>query len=162
MAKSMSEYVQNGTTYIIDDPTIAPVFVESTAYSAGQYVKHEGNLYKLTAAHAANTTWANTSKTQVLVESEMRTMQGETSDLKSAITQIAEYSDYANLFDKSAVLTDKTLQVGSGKTINDVVDSTGSCVSGIIEVEPSTYYVGYSAFYGVNTAKIYGYNSLGA
>jgi lysophospholipase L1-like esterase len=103
---SMSEYVQNDNKYIIDDPTIAPVFVESTAYAAGQYVKHQGNLYKLTASHAANTTWANTSKTQVLVESEMRTMQGDTSALQNALEQHEEeYNDFSMRVLNDAVLS---------------------------------------------------------
>ncbi|MBO5917364.1 MAG: SGNH/GDSL hydrolase family protein [Oscillospiraceae bacterium] len=59
---------------------IAPDFNAGTAYSAGQYVINpsDGFLYRLTAAHAANVTWANTSK--VLV-----TAGGELADLKSAL-----------------------------------------------------------------------------
>ena len=77
MANSMSQYRQNGVDYIIDDPTVAPVFVESAAYAAGQYVKHQGNLYLFTADHAAGA-WNASEVTQAILGNEV-------SDLKSAL-----------------------------------------------------------------------------
>ena len=48
--------------------TIAPTFDATQAYDAGTFVYYtDGNLYRLTSAHAANVTWANTQKTQVKV-----------------------------------------------------------------------------------------------
>ena len=41
---------------------IAETFDATKAYPAGKYVINEGHLYRLTADHAANVTWANTSK----------------------------------------------------------------------------------------------------
>lgn len=41
---------------------IAETFDATNAYPAGKYVINEGHLYRLTADHAANVTWANTSK----------------------------------------------------------------------------------------------------
>ncbi len=46
----------------ITQADIAPEFNAATAYGQGQFVTYEGVLYRLTADHAANTTWANTSK----------------------------------------------------------------------------------------------------
>ena len=76
MANSMSQYRQNGVDYIIDDPTVAPVFVESAAYAAGKYVKHQGNLYRFTTNHAAGA-WNASEVTQAIIGNEV-------SDLKSA------------------------------------------------------------------------------
>ena len=41
---------------------IAETFDATKAYPAGKYVINSGALYRLTADHAANVTWANTSK----------------------------------------------------------------------------------------------------
>ena len=59
---------------------VAVAFNPSSAYSVGNYVTYQGALYRITAAHAAGTTWADTSKTQVTVSAEL-------SDLKSAFNQ---------------------------------------------------------------------------
>ena len=83
MANSMSQYRQNGVDYIIDDPTVAPVFVESAAYAAGQYVKHQGNLYRFTTNHAAGA-WNASEVTQAILGNEV-------SDLKSALTSVNRY-----------------------------------------------------------------------
>lgn len=63
---SMSIYQQNGVDYVIDDPTVADVFKADTAYSAGQYIKHAGNLYRFLTDHAAGA-WSDSEVTQVLV-----------------------------------------------------------------------------------------------
>lgn len=78
MANSMSQYRQNGVDYIIDDPTTAQVFVETAAYTAGTYVKHQGNMYRFTTDHAAGA-WNASEVTQV-------TLGQEVSDLKSALS----------------------------------------------------------------------------
>lgn len=41
---------------------IATTFNAATVYPAGSYVINDGALYRITADHAANVTWANTSK----------------------------------------------------------------------------------------------------
>ena len=46
---------------------LAPAFDATLEYSAGAYVTYNGGLYRLTAAHATNETWANTSKVAVSV-----------------------------------------------------------------------------------------------
>lgn len=56
----------------------AETFDATKAYSAGKYVINSGALYRLTADHAANTTWANTSKVEVKFGDEL-------TDLKSAL-----------------------------------------------------------------------------
>lgn len=57
---------------------VAAPFAENTAYVVGNYVTYNGNLYRITADHAAGVTWANTAKTQCTVGTELY-------DLKSAI-----------------------------------------------------------------------------
>ena len=59
---------------------IAVEFAAATAYAAGTYVTYDNKLYRITADHAANTTWANTSKVLVTVGKEL-------ADLKSAINE---------------------------------------------------------------------------
>ena len=57
----------------------AGAFDETAVYTAGQYVTYtNGKFYRLTADHAANVTWANTSKVAV-------TTGGELIGLKQAI-----------------------------------------------------------------------------
>lgn len=50
---------------------VAVAFNPSSVYAAGNYVTYNGGLYRITAAHEAGTTWANTSKTQVTVGAEL-------------------------------------------------------------------------------------------
>lgn len=64
---------------------VAAPFDENTVYVAGNYVTNNGNLYRITADHAAGVTWADTAKEQCTVGSEL-------SDLKSAITDVNENS----------------------------------------------------------------------
>ena len=49
----------------------AETFDATKAYSTGQYVINSGSLYRLTADHAANVTWANTSKVEVKFGNEL-------------------------------------------------------------------------------------------
>ena len=64
----------------------APAFAAGTANAAGSYVMYEGDLYLLPDGHTANTTWANTTKTQVTAGGEMVKLAQADSDLKSALT----------------------------------------------------------------------------
>lgn len=61
----------------------APVFNASSTYKAGQYVTYGGVLYRLTADHAADVTWASTSKVA-------SNLGGEVTDLKSALGEHSE------------------------------------------------------------------------
>lgn len=57
----------------------APAFAEATANVAGSYVTYtDGKMYLLPNGHTANTTWANTTKSEVKVG-------GELTDLKGAV-----------------------------------------------------------------------------
>ena len=85
MANSMSEYRQNGVDYIIDDPTVAPVFLDNTDYPAGQYVKHEGNLYKFTTEHPAGA-WNASHVVQT-------NLGQDVCDLNRALSQMSDIYD---------------------------------------------------------------------
>ena len=63
---------------------IAETFDATKAYPAGKYVINSGALYRLTADHAANVTWANTSKVAVNFGDEL-------SSTKSAIVNLNCY-----------------------------------------------------------------------
>lgn len=65
----------------------AVTFDATKAYSAGKYVINNGALYRLTADHAANTTWANTYKEAVKFGDEI-------TEVKTAFNR---YTDYEKL-----------------------------------------------------------------
>ena len=63
---------------------LAPIFDTATAYTAGTYVRNAdgstNKLYRLTSDHAAGAAWADTSKVEVKIGSQI-------TDLKSAISE---------------------------------------------------------------------------
>lgn len=60
----------------------APAFAEATANVAGSYVTYtDGKMYLLPNGHTTNTTWANTTKSEVKVG-------GELTDLKGALNAL--------------------------------------------------------------------------
>ena len=61
---------------------IATTFNAATVYPAGSYVINDSALYRITADHAANVTWANTSKVAT-------NFGAEVTALKSAIKNLA-------------------------------------------------------------------------
>ena len=61
----------------------AETFDATKAYSAGKYVINSGALYRLTADHAANVTWANTSKVEVKFGNELTDVKSAISDIKT-------------------------------------------------------------------------------
>ena len=48
--------------------TIAPEFNASNEYIAGDFVYHEGGLYKIMSDHAAGVTWENTNKASATID----------------------------------------------------------------------------------------------
>ena len=58
--------------------TVAPNFLTTTAYAAGDYVYYNDVLYRFTAAHAAGA-WTGSDATQVVLGNEV-------TDLKSGLT----------------------------------------------------------------------------
>ena len=120
MANSTSKIKANGVSYIINDPTIAPVFNESSSYSAGDYVKHGGNLYRFTADHAAGE-FVTTDCVQV-------TVGGDVRDLKNALI-ISDYVAPA----MGNVEDDGTQSVTTTKTSGMINKSDGT------ETEYSNY-----------------------
>ena len=111
---------------------IADTFNAATAYPAGKYVINDGALYRLTADHAANVTWANTSKVAT-------NLGNETADLKSAISDIKD----ATIADKDIAPTNTTR--GYWDISNDVASiitqSSGSLYAfPAVEVTPGKQY----------------------
>ena len=60
-----------------DITDLAPAFSTSTAYTVGQYVSYDGNIYKCTSAHSAGA-WVAGDFTLVAVASELETKQPKT------------------------------------------------------------------------------------
>lgn len=69
--KGMSVFTHQGEDYTINDPNNAPEFDVTLANEKGEYVYYQGDLYRFNAAHSANTTWANRSKTKVKLGAEL-------------------------------------------------------------------------------------------
>ena len=58
----LSQYDDMVAATAVANGAIATTFNAATVYPAGSYVINDGALYRITADHAANVTWANTSK----------------------------------------------------------------------------------------------------
>ena len=93
----------------------APKFNEASVYSAGQLVIHPTMkaLYKLPDGHAANVTWANTTKVEVTVASEL--------DLKVSTSDIEN--------DLTGTIAGKVLDARQGKVLDDKVSDLKSALS---------------------------------
>ena len=92
--RGMSEFKANGVDYTVNDPNVAPEFNAANAYSKGDYVNYQGNLYRLTADHAANTTWENTSKTDaILLGAELATEKANRKTADDTETTARENGD---------------------------------------------------------------------
>lgn len=101
--KGLSVFTHQGEDYTINDPNNAAEFNASETYDAGAYVTYQGDLYRITAAHASGTTWANTSKTQVTIGNEIKTeiaarIAGDASVLAQTATEF-DASKFYNVGD---------------------------------------------------------------
>lgn len=102
--------LEDGEPAEVSKADIAPVFSAETAYSAGDYVYHEGHLYKFTADHAAGT-WSDLDTESAVVTSDLAELQSDLTAKQDAT-------------DNSLQTTDKTIVGG----INELM-------SGLINVE---------------------------
>ena len=107
---------------------IAETFSTSVAYSAGDYVYHEGSLYRFTADHAAGA-WTGTGATACKVGPEV-------SNLKTAFER-------KNIFEKSGARIISVIGNTSGSLVGG-----GGVSSVAIPVEQSTQYT--ISFWGGN------------
>lgn len=106
---------------------IAEEFDATKAYPSGKFLINDGNLYRLTADHAAGTTWANTSKVSTNFGDEL---QGLKSAFKNTNTVInvkkygasgSDQSTIGNLVSGSnevLLLDIKDFKVGDGVLIS--------------------------------------------
>ena len=158
--EGISQYTTNDEV----EAMLAPIFDTTTAYTAGTYVRNvdgsTNKLYRLTADHAANTAWADTSKVEVKVGSQV-------TDLKSAIDYtnnilVSGYKKIPGCFIGSngviSVSSNYDLhcfQVSPGATINSITDS-GAIVYAFYTDVPqigSTSYNGSRIARTVNTEE---------
>lgn len=116
---------------------IAPTFSASTAYSAGAYVWYEGDLYRFTSAHAAGS-WTGTDAEAAVVCTEIKDIQTDVSDLKSAVT----HNDIAAALSYSFGYIN-----GSG----NIASSTTHYISAMIPVEAGGSY----NYYGYESGNIF-------
>ena len=118
---------------------IAETFDATTAYPAGKYVINEGALYRLTAAHAANVTWADTSKAAAKLGDEVTKMMINTAPAFDAASTYA-MGQYVLYEGKLYRFTDNHT---GGWNIYDVVETSMSAelqrqlgiVEGILDVD---------------------------
>ena len=98
---------------------IAETFDATKAYKAGQYVINSGALYRLTADHAANTTWANTSKVEVKFGNEL-------SDVKSAINNILVDETISVVWEQGYIRSDGSIGSDNAICVTDMLVSDGT------------------------------------
>ena len=115
---------------------IAETFDATKAYPAGKYVINSGALYRLTADHAANVTWANTSKVAVNFGDEL-------SSTKSAIARDEDACGFSfpEILENKAVETNQNVNVDPSHIIN----ASGIYCCCIPCVEGDVFYVTGSA-----------------
>ena len=118
---------------------IAEDFDATKAYPAGKYVINDGALYRLTADHAANVTWANTSKVAAVFGNDL-------SDLKSAITIIAGGELLTNWNKKKRIATNVNPVVyGSPSSSTSYDCIVADCDAGdVFTLSGSTTNAGYT------------------
>lgn len=136
----MSVYTHQGEDYTINDPNIAPEFDSTLANAKGDYVNYQGDLYRFDAAHTANTTWANRSKTKIKLGAELLAEITK----RQKITDKLDYVTPKNLFDKDHVIFDKYYQ--GGNSTPTLVDNSEFCCY-LAEVEGGqTYIINYKDY----------------
>lgn len=108
---------------------IAPVFSTATAYTTGQLVMYEGQLYKFTADHAAGA-WSTLDTTTTTVAAEIVAAGGDISALTARVNTIV--GDLAPAFaasnsyavDDVVVYDDQLYRFTSAHTANDPWDAS--------------------------------------
>lgn len=125
----LSQYDDMVAATAVANGAIATTFNAATVYPAGSYVINSGALYRITADHAANVTWANTSKVAT-------NFGAEVSSLKSAL-----------YVEKATVPVDGYEMITSLSTgLKGLYDSSGNLNADnawtrfYIEVSPNTQY----------------------
>ena len=77
-------------TYIIPDTgMVAETFSTSKTYAIGDYCVYNNKLYKFTSAHSAGA-WNSGHVTETSAGTEIKSTNGEVSDLKDAFTQLTD------------------------------------------------------------------------
>lgn len=138
----------------------APEFAAGTANAAGSYVMYEGDMYLLPNGHTANTTWANTTKTQVNVGGQLTDLKSALGKQKAdfdaqAIKAMAQYSAVTPSSAAGILKTDNTVMAGTGYrayitvTPEDVYKVSGrqfniyDCPAYLIRSNGAIIYVGW-------------------
>lgn len=79
--------LEDGEPAEVSKVDIAPVFSAESAYSAGDYVYHEGHLYKFTADHAAGT-WSDLDTESAVVTADLTDQAGDIDQLMSGLINV--------------------------------------------------------------------------
>ena len=103
---------------------IATTFNAATVYPAGSYVINDGSLYRITADHAANVTWANTSKVAVNFGDELSATKSALSDENSYVIPSVELRNAIG--HEILSFTDPTEKkyIGTNKNIGTTINLT--------------------------------------
>ena len=157
----LSQYDDMVAATAVANGAIATTFNAATVYPAGSYVINSGALYLITADHAANVTWANTSKVAT-------TIGAEVSSLKSAIILNADRQNEENvtletaLKKHTAVNMFNPAKVTTGKTIQNDGTIADNVTQMLTDFMPAVYgdiiyltVINSSGdFFSINTAKM--------
>ena len=159
-----------------DITDLAPAFSTSTAYTVGQYVSYDGNIYKCTTSHSAGA-WVAGDFTLVAVASELETKQPKTDnnltttskDTTGAINEVNSILTSCNNYkrrsrrDISSDLTNLATAISEqdlekyGYSIGDYFVSTGFTGSTgytYVLADMDTFYGGYNNNVVVSTHHI--------
>jgi len=116
---------------------LAPAFSTSTAYTVGQYVSYDGNIYKCTSAHSAGA-WVAGDFTLVAVGSELESKQNASGNsaltttdktIVGAINEVnSNLSGKQNATDNNLQTTDKTIVGGINELKSGLIDVDNATV----------------------------------
>ena len=154
--KGMSAYTHQGEDYTINDPNIANEFDATAAYSAGDFVNFQGNLYQFKVDHAAGA--MNYSQVNLVKIGEK--VGGTEKDLSDEIAPTGNASE--NTFEMKNLLSGMIWTYGSaldGTTGEPVSNqyTTEYSISDYIPVTPPFHL--YWASWATGTSAVVTYNS---
>lgn len=140
--------------------SVAHTFSSSTAYTAGQYVWYEGELYRFNAAHPAGA-WIGTDAARYTATDEFPLIQqalgnkadaAEVADLKSAFDDIVVTTTSPNLYNPTVC---NPADLHTYNSSGAYTESSNYATSGKIPVEAETQYT-FSANGTVKNVRYFG------
>lgn len=130
--------LEDGEPAEVSKADIAPIFSVETAYSAGDYVYHDGHLYKFTTDHAAGT-WSDLDTESAVVTSDLAEQAGDIDQLKSGLINV----DNATILNTQDLTTPSRTKNLLPMTLNGIksANTTGTWAGNVYTIGYNTYTV---------------------